>query len=127
MWGAGLTWMIVPLEHVVEGARERELVGLGLPRDLRQAHEVDHHADGAVRRVPLGLGEHRLEEGQQHAELRAHPVGVEPVKRMQAPQSWTSFLVLSDLYRHLQQPLLQVKRLYQRLLIALLYSASHYQ
>eukprot|EP00964_Phaeocystis_antarctica_P075305 scaffold46445_cov59-Phaeocystis_antarctica.AAC.3 len=34
---------------------------------LRQAEEVDHHTDRAVRRVALGLGEHRLQEGQQPA------------------------------------------------------------
>eukprot|EP00964_Phaeocystis_antarctica_P075173 scaffold46358_cov73-Phaeocystis_antarctica.AAC.3 len=70
----------VPGVHGLERDAEARAVLLGGEGLLRQAEEVDHHADRAVRRVALGLGEHRLQEGQQPAQLRAEPVGVEPVE-----------------------------------------------
>eukprot|EP00964_Phaeocystis_antarctica_P090019 scaffold57513_cov52-Phaeocystis_antarctica.AAC.2 len=70
----------VPGVDGLERDAEARAVLLGGEGLLRQAEEVDHHADRAVRRVALGLGEHRLQEGHQPAQLRAEPVGVEPVE-----------------------------------------------
>eukprot|EP00964_Phaeocystis_antarctica_P043499 scaffold24966_cov68-Phaeocystis_antarctica.AAC.1 len=60
----------VPGVDGFERDAEARAVILGGEGPLRQAEEVDHHADRAVRRVALGLGEHRLQEGQQLAQLR---------------------------------------------------------
>eukprot|EP00964_Phaeocystis_antarctica_P058225 scaffold34525_cov56-Phaeocystis_antarctica.AAC.1 len=77
----------VPGVDGLERDAEARAVLLGGEGLLRQAEEVDHHADRAVRRVVLGLGEHDLQEGQQPAQLRAEPVGVEPVEpRLEAPE-----------------------------------------
>eukprot|EP00964_Phaeocystis_antarctica_P065440 scaffold39497_cov62-Phaeocystis_antarctica.AAC.1 len=82
-------------------ARAVLLGGEGL---LRQAEEVDHHADRAVRRVALGLGEHDLQEGQQPAQLRAEPVGVEPVEPRVREHEDAERVLGSDVAPQLEAP-----------------------